>query len=80
MKRQYQIENYIVDFYVPKAKIVIEIDGAQHGLPENKKADSERDAVLATWGIRVLRYTNEDIHKRFSAVVTDIAKQISIIL
>ena len=78
VKRQYRIENYIVDFYVPKKKIVIEIDGAQHGLPDNRKSDAERDATLLTWGIRVLRYRNEDIHENFSAVAADIMKYLEL--
>ena len=72
MRRQHNIENYIVDFYIAKKKIVIEIDGGQHFLPEHKKADEQRDAGLSTWGITVLRYSNYDIKNNFNAVVTDV--------
>ena len=54
MRRQHNIENYIVDFYIAEKKIVIEIDGIQHLSPEHKEADKQRDAVLATCGICVL--------------------------
>ena len=46
VKRQHNIENYIVDFYIASKKIVIELDGEQHGLLENKRADEHRDFVL----------------------------------
>ena len=72
VKRQRNIENYILDFYIASAKIAIEIDGLQHALPENQMADTERDAALARWGITVLRYTNKDINERFHAVCEDI--------
>ena len=74
VRRQKHIGNYIVDFYIANPRIVIELDGSQHGDPENKKADMERDAYLETLGIKVLRYTNTDIKKRFHAVAEDILK------
>ena len=78
VRRQHNIENYIVDFYIAEKKIVIEVDGAQHLIEENKKADEKRDADLALWGIRVLRYSNESIRKSFTAVADDILKQLGL--
>ena len=43
VKRQHNIENYIVDFYIASKKIVIEIDGIQHLTPEHKESDEKRD-------------------------------------
>ena len=63
VKRQHNIENYIVDFYIAEKKIVIEVDGIQHTSPENKALDAERDKVLAKWGITVLRYSNTNINE-----------------
>ncbi|MBR2311717.1 MAG: DUF559 domain-containing protein [Clostridia bacterium] len=78
VKRQKNIENYILDFYVASAKIAIEIDGLQHVLPQNKEADFERDSALARWGITVLRYTNKDINERFYAVCEEILNAIGL--
>ena len=78
VKRQKCIENYIVDFYIPSAKVVIEIDGSQHYEPENRMADIERDENLSKWGITVLRYTNFDVKKRFEGVASDILKHIGL--
>ena len=74
VRRQHNIENYIVDFYIAEKKIVIEVDGIQHLLPEHKEADEQRDAVLATWGISVLRYSNDSIRNNFNVVSEDILK------
>ena len=78
VRRQHNIENYIVDFYIAKKKIVIEVDGRQHQLPDQKEADEQRDAVLATWGITVLRYSNDNIRKNFNAVAEDILKHLGL--
>ena len=78
VRRQHNIENYIVDFYIAEKKIVIEVDGAQHLTEESKEADKKRDADLALWGLRVLRYSNESIRKSFTAVADDILKQLGL--
>ncbi len=78
VKRQHNIENYIVDFYIAEKKIVIELDGVQHTRQENARADAKRDAALALWGIRVLRYANFDVNRRFSAVADDILQNLGI--
>ena len=78
VRRQHNIENYIVDFYIAKKKTVIEVDGIQHQAEENKKADEKRDADLSLWGIKVLRYSNESINKNFTAVASDILKHLGL--
>lgn len=72
VKRQHPIEGYIVDFYIPSAKLAIEIDGSQHESAENMKADSERDAILTSWEIEVLRFSNRRINKSFYSVTCEI--------
>lgn len=76
--RQHNIENYIVDFYIAEKKLVIEIDGRQHRLPEHKEADAKRDADLAVWGITVLRYSNDSIRNHFNAVAEDILSKLEL--
>ena len=78
VKRQKTIENYIVDFYIPSANVVVEIDGSQHYEPEHRLKDSTRDTRLKELGITVLRYTNFDIKKRFEGVASDILKHIGL--
>ncbi len=78
VKRQYNIENYILDFFIPSAKIAIELDGSQHYEPEARLADKERDDSLSLYGIKVLRYKNLDIKKNFEGVTSDILKNLNI--
>ena len=78
VRRQHNIENYIVDFYIAEKKIVIEIDGRQHLLAEHKESDRKRDAIMSSWEITVLRYSNNDIRKNFNAVADDILKHLDL--
>lgn len=70
--RQKVIGNYIVDFYCPKAKLVIELDGSQHYEEEAVIYDRQRTEYLNQLGIAVLRYSNREIHTRFQEVCHDI--------
>ena len=72
VKRQHNIDNYIVDFYIASKNIVIEIDGIQHNTAEHKESDRRRDEILADWGLTVLRYSNNSINTNFVAVTKDI--------
>ena len=75
--RQYVIESYIVDFFCPKARLVIELDGNQHYEKESYiKYDSERTKCIEKYGILVIRYSNLDIHHRFRNVCADIDRNI----
>ena len=78
VRRQHNIEDYIVDFYIAEKKIVIEVDGRQHLLPEHKEADEQRDAAMSSWGIVVLRYPNDSIRNNFNAVAEDILKHLGL--
>ena len=51
--RQKPLLKFIVDFYCPKAKLVIELDGSQHFEETHRAADTERDAALTGLGLRV---------------------------
>ena len=72
VRRQHNIENYIVDFYIAEKKIVIEVDGIQHTSQEHREDDEKRDFELSKWGITVLRYSNKDINSNFKSVANDI--------
>jgi len=72
VNRQKVIGRYVVDFYIASAKLVIELDGSQHFEAEHKKADEERDEHLSQMGIKVLRYTNQEINQNFEAVCREI--------
>ena len=67
-QRQKPIGNYIADFYCHKAKLVIEIDGSQHGTEEGRSSDEFRTEVLSEYGLKVIRFTNYQIHTNFRGV------------
>jgi very-short-patch-repair endonuclease len=69
-RRQYPISPYIVDFYCAKARLVVEVDGGVH--LEQKAYDQERDRHLQARGLRVLRFTNQDVNHNLEAVLTAI--------
>ena len=70
--RQRVIGNYIVDFYCPKLKIIIEIDGFQHFYEENREYDKKRTEYLESLGFVVKRFDNSEIKKRFPFVVYEL--------
>lgn len=78
VKRQKNVGNYILDFYIPNAKLAIEIDGRQHNLLEHFEEDRIRDESLRRLGITVVRYKNEDIHNQFQTVAKDILKRLGL--
>ncbi len=70
--RQKIIENYIVDFYCPKKKLIIEIDGNQHYTVDGKEYDKIRTDLLNAYNLTVLRYKNKDIQTNFTKVCSQI--------
>lgn len=71
--RQYIIDNYIVDFFCPKAKLIIEIDGSQHyETDEALEYDKRRTHKLEAYGFMVLRFTNREINLYFQNVCDNI--------
>ena len=74
--RQNPIGVYIVDFYAPKAKLVVEVDGRQHLELDYKENGASRDAYLAGAGLSVLRFSNTQVSQELDTVVTIIAKTI----
>ena len=75
--RQRPIGPYIVDFYSPEAKLVIEVDGSQHFTREGRESDQSRDIYLRSLGLRVLRFNNHDVIKNIQGVVDEIFEVIS---
>ena len=66
--RQKILGKYIVDFYSPKAKLVIELDGSQHYEDENREKDNERTAFLKSYGLTIVRIPNNEVNRNFRGV------------
>ena len=61
--RQRIIGNYIVDFYCPKLRLAIEIDGYQHFYEENIEYDNKRTEYIESQDIYILRFENTEVNK-----------------
>ena len=61
VKRQYGLGPFILDFYIPKARLAIEIDGKIHLKKEQRERDLNKDTFLTENGIKVVRFTNEEV-------------------
>jgi very-short-patch-repair endonuclease len=74
-RRQVPFRNYILDFAEHRAKLVVELDGSQHGLKEQQTRDRVRDDLLNAEGYRVLRFWNGDIDGNLDGVVDAILRE-----
>jgi very-short-patch-repair endonuclease len=70
--RQKTIGSCIVDFYCPKAKLVIELDGGQHYSSEGKEKDMTRDGYMKDIGLRVLRFSDKEVFENTQSVLEQI--------
>ena len=75
-RRQAPMEGFIVDFLERKRRLVIEVDGSQHGFSANEIADRKRDAVLNNRGYIVLRFWNSDVDRAMDGVIDKILENI----
>jgi len=75
--RQKPIGNHIVDFYAPKARLVIEVDGSQHREAMHREKDRKRDADLSKMGLTTLRFNSREVLTRTDAVVEKIAEAVA---
>lgn len=72
-RRQHSIGNYIVDFYCPSEKLIIELDGAGHFTYEGSQKDEIRDNYLSSLGLNVIRFENRDLKNNLEAVLKAIS-------
>lgn len=71
-RRQHGIDAYVVDFYCPKLRLAVEIDGEIHKLSEVKSDDIERQQYLEKFGISFLRFSNEEVLTNMDKVISTI--------
>ena len=70
--RQKPLGPYIADFYCSAQRLVVEVDGDSHFAGDQR--DEIRTAVLAELGVRVVRFTNDDVMQRFEGVCFEILR------
>ncbi len=73
-RRQHPVGNFILDFYCPACKLVIEVDGKIHDRPSQINRDNARTAKLMEYGYTVLRFRNEQVMKDLPQVLAEIKR------
>jgi len=71
-RRQHPIDIFIVDFYCHAARLVVEMDGNIHDSQEAKEWDAGRTVELEAFGLKVIRFTNDEIHEKLDEVINKI--------
>lgn len=74
-RRQFSVRGYILDFYCPHQKLAIELDGSIHKL--SQEYDRYRTKYLEAFGIKVIRFTNNQIEKNIAVCLEIIKKFLS---
>ena len=73
-RRQHQVGDYVADFYCREAELVIECDGPVHDANESWHHDQKRDGYLVGQGLRVLRFSNDQILHDTVNVIAEISR------
>src|SRR5216684_2278039 len=73
-RRQHPIGPYVLDFYCPEIRLALELDGGQHGFDRTRARDRRRTKWLASKGITVLRFWNNDVIENLEGVWSEIVR------
>jgi very-short-patch-repair endonuclease len=76
-RRQHGIGPYIVDFYCPERAVVIEVDGDNHAETRQMIKDREREGYIRALGLRIIRYTNDDVLTNLEGVMEYLVKELA---
>jgi len=79
IRRQHPIWKFIADFYCHELKLVIEIDGGIHIKKENREYDISREITLKDFGLKIIRFTNEQAVNETDWVVNEIKSKIELL-
>jgi very-short-patch-repair endonuclease len=74
--RQYSVGPYILDFYCPKARLAIELDGNQHAKKEEVEYDKHREEFLNLNNIKTIRFWNDEIFNNIESVISKIEAEL----
>jgi very-short-patch-repair endonuclease len=77
-RRQHGIGHYIVDFYCPALKLVIEVDGDSHFTEDAQRYDRERNKFMSSLGMTTLRFKNDEVMSNLEGVCQSIQQQIDL--
>jgi very-short-patch-repair endonuclease len=75
-RRQHSVGKFVIDFYCPKLKLAIEVDGDSHFVGGANECDRERQSIIETFGITFLRFTNREIYENIDGVLYKIMEYV----
>lgn len=78
-RRQYGVGPYVVDFYCPKFKLAIELDGDTHYEDDAQENDRERENYIKTYDVHFLRFTNNEVYGNLDGVLEKIREEIDLL-
>lgn len=76
-RRQHPVYTFIADFYCHKSKLIIELDGSIHNLPEIKEKDKGRTCEIENLGIKLIRFTNNEVYTDIEKVLNKIKNELN---
>jgi very-short-patch-repair endonuclease len=79
-KRQYSIDHFVIDFYSPKLKFAIELDGVSHNDPEKQDYDKRREKYLKNFDITFVRVKDEELFGNPNKAFGRIEKEIKLLI
>lgn len=71
-RRQYNVGKFVMDFYCPRLKLAIEVDGDSHFSEVSERCDKERQSFIESFGISFLRFTNKEVYQNLDQVLAKI--------
>ena len=75
-RRQFGVEKYIIDFYCAQKKLAVEADGEVHDFEYSRRHDKKRDECIFKYGIKILRFRNEEVERNIEEVAEKILKRL----
>jgi imidazole glycerol-phosphate synthase subunit HisF len=76
-RRQHPLHDFIVDFYCHYHRLVIEVDGAIHQTSQNQSYDESRSEAFTSFGIKTIRFSNEEVINHTDTVITSIKNMLT---
>jgi len=76
-RRQHPVGQYIVDFVCLERKLIIELDGGQHALPDEARKDRQRDAWLEKEGYTVVRFWDNEVLMKKNGILDAIRERLN---
>ena len=78
--RQYGVDQYVIDFYCAELKLAIEVDGDDHFVNQEKiNYDKNRQRYIERYGIKFLRYTDDEVYGNINKVVEKIEREVEVL-